>query len=86
MYALLSRLTDRPLKLFTNKETITQQEAIEALELKAEFEWQIAFCEMNGILDDCMGFGGYWLNLEELKGFCKYFEFLVEEWNAGRVF
>lgn len=84
MYALASMVTDKPLKVPTQRISITQKEVVGAL----EFIPMLASIESDKDAEMILGetLEGLVVDHHLAKQFLSYFQFEVAEWNAGRTF
>lgn len=84
MYALASMLTDRPLVTPTERITIIQEDVAGALEILTLLEAIESDEEAQQTFGETLM--GYPVSLDLVKGFIQHFQFILDEWSAGRTF
>lgn len=86
MYGLLAMLSDHPLKLPTNRQTLIQADVSEALNMLDDLEL-IKFDE-NGNAKSDLGteLFGYPITQKLIHSLQGHFQFIVDEWNSGKYF
>lgn len=83
LYALLSTLSDKPMKSLKESSVITQEEVAQALDLKSSldyFKTEVELIEGFGSTVD-----GYTVNMDLAKSIREYCKFVVKEWNEGKT-
>ncbi len=84
MYALASMLTDKPLLLPKNQMTITQEDIAFAVDYIELFE-SVQNNEDAVDLFGASSIQGYPVDYSLVQDFIRYFQFMLQEWNAGRL-
>lgn len=87
MYALLSLLTDKPLQVPTHRVTLTQEDVYFAISSLEKFENQYAHAgEHSNTQNSEETVSGYPVTPELMAALKRNFNFIINEWNAGRTF
>lgn len=83
LYALISMLSDKPLKSLKESSVITQEEVAQALDLKSSLD---VFKTETELIE---GFGstveGYTVTLDLAKAIKDYCKFVIKEWDEGKT-
>lgn len=96
MYALLSMVADKPLDLFVDRETITQQEVMFAIDALNEFsKYSQVYAkadaesapdnEIENINKNDETIEGYPITPELIENMTDYFRSIIDEWNSGNL-
>ncbi len=84
MYTLLSILTDKPLLTTKEREMITSAEIAFAMYMLSEIQQISNQAEATSLIGDSIS--GYPVDMSLVKNLNDHFNFILDEWDAGRTF
>jgi hypothetical protein len=84
MYALASNLSTKPLLVPTHRLAITQEDVYNSLQTLENMKQQASLRTTEEPETDDSSLFGYPLSVELFEKACSYFQFIIDEWNAGK--